>query len=83
MPVRVLDSHGSGQADDIAKGIRFAVDHGADVINMSFNFGCRKKVPVVDEALRDAYAQRRRHGRLDRQPRRGDLRLASRRPGRT
>ena len=25
MPVRVLDQHGSGQADDIAKGIRFAV----------------------------------------------------------
>ena len=23
---------------------------------MSFNFGCGKKVPVVDEALREAYA---------------------------
>ena len=45
MPVRVLDKHGRGQADDIAKGIRFAVDHHADVINMSFNFGCGKKVP--------------------------------------
>lgn len=55
MPVRVLDRHGRGQASDIAKGIRFAVAHGADVINMSFNFGCGKKVPDVDEALREAY----------------------------
>jgi serine protease len=57
MPVRVLDKHGRGQASDIAKGIRFAVNHGAQVINMSFNFGCGKKVPEVDEALREAYAR--------------------------
>ena len=56
MPVRVLDRTAAGSADDIAKGIRFAVAHGADVINMSFNFGCGKKVPEVDEALREAYA---------------------------
>ena len=55
MPVRVLDKHGRGQATDIAKGIRFAVAHKAQVINMSFNFGCGKKVPEVDEALREAY----------------------------
>jgi serine protease len=57
MPVRVLDRHGRGQASDIAKGIRFAVAHGAQVINMSFNFGCGKEVPEIDEALREAYAQ--------------------------
>ncbi|HWA54910.1 MAG TPA: S8 family serine peptidase [Solirubrobacterales bacterium] len=55
MPVRVLDAHGRGRADEIAKGIRFAATHGADVINMSFNFGCAREVPVVDEALRLAY----------------------------
>jgi serine protease len=55
MPVRVLDRHGSGEADDIAHGIHFAVAHGADVINMSFNFGCGNKVPGIDEALREAY----------------------------
>jgi len=58
MPVRVLDRNGSGRADVIAEGIRFAVHHGADVINMSFNFGCGKSVPGIDRALRDAY----RHG---------------------
>ncbi|MDX6602723.1 MAG: serine protease [Solirubrobacterales bacterium] len=55
MPVRVLDAHGRGRADQIAKGIRFAVAKGADVINMSFNFGCARDVPGVDEALRLAY----------------------------
>jgi serine protease len=55
MPIRVLDRHGSGEADDIARGIRFAVVHGADVINMSFNFGCGKSVPGIDQELRNAY----------------------------
>ena len=55
MPVRVLDRHGSGQADDIADGIRFAANNGADVINMSFNFGCGEAVPDIDEELRAAY----------------------------
>lgn len=57
MPVRVLDKQGRGDATTIARGIRFAVAHHARVINMSFNFGCGKKVPVVDEALREAYAR--------------------------
>lgn len=58
MPVRVLDAQGRGRADQIARGIRFAVANGADVINMSFNFGCGREVPGVDEALQQAY----RHG---------------------
>lgn len=55
MPVRVLDRLGRGDALSIARGIRFAVDEGADVINMSFNFACGKRVPEVDAALRHAY----------------------------
>jgi serine protease len=38
MPVRVLDSSGAGNADTIGRGVRFAVDHGAKVINLSVNF---------------------------------------------
>jgi serine protease len=57
MPVRVLDGEGFGNALAIARGIRFAVAHHARVINMSFNFDCGKRVPTVDEALREAYEQ--------------------------
>jgi serine protease len=57
MPVRVLDAQGRGDAADITNGIRYAIAHRAQVINMSFNFGCHKRVPTVDEALRAAYAR--------------------------
>lgn len=35
MPVKVLDSNGSGSPENVAKGIRFAADSGANVINLS------------------------------------------------
>jgi serine protease len=35
MPIKVLDSTGSGTYTDIADGIIWATDHGSDVINMS------------------------------------------------
>ncbi|MCU1427650.1 MAG: family serine peptidase [Actinomycetia bacterium] len=38
MPVRVLDQSGEGGAATIARGLRFAADHGAKVINLSLNF---------------------------------------------
>jgi serine protease len=55
MPVRVLNRANVGYANRIAAGIHFAVEHHAQVINMSFNFACGEKVPQVDEALREAY----------------------------
>jgi thermitase len=36
MAVKVIGANGSGSAADIADGIRWAADHGASVINMSF-----------------------------------------------
>ena len=35
MPVKVLDAHGNGTMDNVALGIRWAVDNDADIISMS------------------------------------------------
>ena len=39
MPLRVLDRSGSGRNGDVDAAIRWAVDHGADVINLSLSDG--------------------------------------------
>jgi subtilisin family serine protease len=38
MPLKVLDYQGSGSGDDLVEAIYYAVDNGADVINMSLGF---------------------------------------------
>ena len=38
MPVRVLNARGEGESAEITAGIRWAARHGADVINLSFEF---------------------------------------------
>lgn len=39
LPVRVLDASGSGSGSDIVNGVKWAADHGAQVINLSIGEG--------------------------------------------
>jgi serine protease len=60
MPLRVLDRDGNGNGSDIARAIRYATKHGADVINMSVEFNASetaRDIPDVISALR--YAERK------------------------
>ena len=56
LPVRVLGIDGFGTSSDIAEGIRFAVDAGARVINLSL--GGTGIAQVTREALQYAYDHR-------------------------
>jgi serine protease len=64
MAVKVLGDDGSGSFGDIAEGIRYAVDNGAHVINMSLGVDATSGMTsdsayggFVDSALQYAYTQ--------------------------
>lgn len=56
MSVRTVPD-GDERDKDVANAIRYAVDNGADIINMSFGKGYSPQKPVVDEAVRHAMAE--------------------------
>jgi|GEM_PF-2895769 len=53
MPIQVLGDDGAGSTYDVAQGIRYAVDNGADIINLSLG---GTNSPTIYNALR--YAER-------------------------
>ena len=60
MPVRVLRDDGTGAPAVIARGVRFAVAHGAKIINMSLDFGPQVGADEVSGLLDDIAAARAR-----------------------
>ncbi|MGM7701458.1 S8 family peptidase [Pseudalkalibacillus sp. Hm43] len=53
MPIKAMNADGYGTSFDVAQGIRWAVEHGADVINMSL--GNYKASKALKEAIDYAY----------------------------
>ncbi len=61
MPVRILDRNGNGEESTIARGIRYAVAHGAQVINLSLEFlpnqvTTAAEIPQIVSAINFAHA---------------------------
>jgi serine protease len=51
MPVRVLDFEGKSDAATIARGVRYAVEHGADVINLSLELFDAPPLPPTPRSV--------------------------------
>jgi serine protease len=68
MPIRVLDAQGGGYPSVIARAIRYAVRHGADIVNLSLELydgsplAPRPRSVTASRAVRSALMQARRAG---------------------
>jgi serine protease len=68
MPVRVLDFEGKSDAATIARGIGYATDHGADVINLSLELFDAPPLPptprsvMTSKTVRNALREARKAG---------------------
>ncbi|WP_158235270.1 S8 family serine peptidase, partial [Pseudomonas sp. 2822-15] len=49
LPVKVIDKKGRGSTQNIIAGFYYAIDNGADIINMSY--GADKKSKLEEDAI--------------------------------
>lgn len=52
MPIKVMDAKGNGREIDLGEGIRYAVDHGADIVVLSL--GLYRYSPFIEEVVQYA-----------------------------
>lgn len=58
LPIKVMDDKGDGKMADTAKGIYYALDHGADVINLSLSGDDKNHTyHSLDDAIAEAVAR--------------------------
>lgn len=58
IPIKVMDKNGDGKMSDTAKGIYYALEHGADVINLSLSGDDKNHTyHSLDKAISDALAR--------------------------
>jgi subtilisin family serine protease len=55
IPIKVLDEDGTGTADDVVDGIEYAIEQGADIINLSFGTSSLDDDEIDD--IEDAIAE--------------------------
>ena len=60
MPLRVLDAHGEGDSAAIARAIRYAAGHRADVINLSLEFPPEVRAAEIPDVVSALHYARRR-----------------------
>lgn len=53
MPIRVMDGSGSTTSYEVFDGLFWALDHGADVVNLSFGFPCATGYPACSDPIID------------------------------
>ncbi|MCR5474479.1 MAG: S8 family serine peptidase [Lachnospiraceae bacterium] len=64
LPIKALDANGSGDTDNLAKAVKYAVDKGAKVINMSLGIRRSNGDPVMPSECKEVekafkYAQKK------------------------
>ena len=58
LPIKVMDKNGDGKMADTAKGIYYALDHGADVINLSLSGDDKNHTyHSLDDAIAEAISR--------------------------